>query len=208
MSDKAARGAVLLLHSGTSVLQKNKMVLSRLTQNRDNRALRDSQEAMSSHAFELCGCVLSSSMAGSRRVKVRAGGYAAGALCLETHASTLSQLQSSGLALVASIYPRGLGWHQVTDIKVEKQSGMLSGRLLSWTARAAQVYAAYQQSVNKRSQAVWEGFGKPLRVSEGQLSIDVASAFPSQHWAGSTWNSSLWLCISSLRYSLYSPRAW
>lgn len=49
-------------------------------------------------------------------------------------------------------------------------------------ARAAQVRAAYQQNVNKRSQAVWEGF----RESRDLLSVDVASASSSQHRAGST----------------------
>lgn len=52
----------------------------------------------------------------------------------------------------------------------------------SWMARAAQVRAAYQQNVNKRSQAVWEGF----RESRDLLSVDVASASSSQHQAGST----------------------
>lgn len=39
--------AVSLLHGGPSVPQQSKMVLLKLRQNRDNRALRDSQQAVS-----------------------------------------------------------------------------------------------------------------------------------------------------------------
>lgn len=66
---------------------------------------------------------------------------------------------------------------------------MLPSRpLLSWTARtdtrAAPGHATHQQNVKKRSQAVWKGFWEPLGVSECQLTADVASIFPFQHWTG------------------------
>lgn len=84
----------------------------------------------------------------------------------------VSLLQSPPLALLASTYPRGLGWHQVTDL-LSKESGMLPCRTpASWTARGhnawpARVHAAYQQNVYNGVKGVWEGFWEHLRDSEG-----------------------------------------
>lgn len=78
-------------------------------------------------------------------------------------------LQLPPLALLASTRHRGLGWHQVTDL-LSKASGMLPCTLpVSWTAKGcnawpAQVHAAFQQNVNKESQAVWEGFWSALET--------------------------------------------
>lgn len=86
-----------MLHRGASVPQQSKMVLSRLKESRDNRALQDSQEVMSRHAFELCGCVLGASMADSRRVKVRAGDMQVvpcALKCVPAHSETATVIQT------------------------------------------------------------------------------------------------------------------
>lgn len=171
---------------GTSVPQQSKTALSRLRQNRANRPLWDSQEAMPSCAFELCGRVLGTFVAVAGWSKRGRGGVKVVPYALKhmpAHSESAAVIQSCTGSLHLSQGPwmasSGWQWSRETEWDASQQAP------LSWTARAdaraAQIHAAYQQNVNKRSQAVWEGFWETLRVSEGQLRIDVASAFPFQH---------------------------
>lgn len=128
--------------------------------NQCNRILWDSQEAVSTRAFEFCGFALSAFIAGSRRVKVPGQRYACGALCLKAQASTwlTADIQTcpSSLPLSQRL------WMTSSDLALEKQSEIFS---------AGSCYHGLQvqlgcKSVKEKPQAVWKGFGEALSLRE------------------------------------------
>lgn len=107
---------------------------------------------------------------------------------------TVSQLQSSRLAL-DSLYPRGLGWHQLTDI--EKESGMLPSSphyLLDKSIIVDCIFRCKGSSgpwclSAKCEQEVSGCVRELLRLSQSlRGSSKNRCAFPSHHKAGGTWN--------------------
>lgn len=119
--------AVLMLHSGPSVPQQSKLVLWRPRQNRDNRALRDSQQAASSCALECCGCVPSTStpliwkMPWTGRTWLAAGGSALGqgdrqaVPCASKHISAHSEADAAIQTCSGSLHLPERPWMTSSD---------------------------------------------------------------------------------------------
>lgn len=107
--------------------------------------------------------------------------YALKHMPAHSESAVVIQTCAGSLPLSQGPWMTSSGWHWSRETEWDASQQAPLSRTARADGTAAQVHAASQQSVNKRSQAVWEGFWETLRVSEGQLSIDVASDFPFQH---------------------------